>query len=533
MPDSINLRTDRAPGEYIESRDVNQIAQAVNHLASRSGISVTGSVATFGNLPQPSTPGKAFIVRDEVALYVSDETGGYHGPFSVEGEATDAAVADKLKNGTATTAALAVREPFIYARTTADFTGGTGTDNYAAIQSAIDAAPPGGTVVIGARGRGTMFCSQPLRVDKPIRLTSEGVVGHLDYANRLIFPAGVRGIDISINRQTGRPSNFQIDNLWLHSLSTSEAPSGAGEGIFWTDGRGRIENVVIENFGGHGIYARAGAAVGGGNITKSTITRPRIYGAYKDGIRFFGTDVQHVLVEQPDIVACHGWGINIEQANFNQVTFPHFDQRFNGSPGIIRDCAIGNDYGYIYAENGANGTTVLLDKLTDRESGGAKFEYGPYAGNLVFIDNTSAKSAVIFDRSKRAIRRDLSILSVDGQHQYRLDSGVGNINGLTLTYVPGAGSSLTQKTVATYSRGTDQLFIGTRLSPVGPQSIGAGSSRWVNAFFSSFVSLGTTTTTSRPPHSSVTAGAMLYDTDLKKPIFYDGAVWRDAGGTQV
>lgn len=37
MPDSINLRTDREPGEYIESQDVNQIAQAVNHLAANIG----------------------------------------------------------------------------------------------------------------------------------------------------------------------------------------------------------------------------------------------------------------------------------------------------------------------------------------------------------------------------------------------------------------------------------------------------------------------------------------------------------------
>ncbi len=83
-----------------------QVRDAIAALESDSGTSVSGSFATYADLPQPSQPGKSYVVRDEVALYVADDAGGYHGPFEVDAQATDAAVADKITNGTATSAAL-------------------------------------------------------------------------------------------------------------------------------------------------------------------------------------------------------------------------------------------------------------------------------------------------------------------------------------------------------------------------------------------------------------------------------------------
>ena len=87
-----------------------------------SGTSVAGSVDTFADLPAPE-PGKAFIVGDEVAIYVGTDSGTWHGPFPVQGAATEAAVAaavgkpavvealdapiaEQITNGAATTAAF-------------------------------------------------------------------------------------------------------------------------------------------------------------------------------------------------------------------------------------------------------------------------------------------------------------------------------------------------------------------------------------------------------------------------------------------
>lgn len=76
MPDLIKLRTDREPGDYIESRDINQIAEAVNHLASRSGTSVTlgAPVAMAADLPATGIEGEGRIAQDTQHLWQWDGT---------------------------------------------------------------------------------------------------------------------------------------------------------------------------------------------------------------------------------------------------------------------------------------------------------------------------------------------------------------------------------------------------------------------------------------------------------------------------
>lgn len=43
----------------------------------------------------------------------------------------------------------------------------------------------------------------------------------------------------------------------------------------------------------------------------------------------------------------------------------------------------------------------------------------------------------------------------------------------------------------------------------------------------------TYTTVARPSAVTVGVGAAIYDTTISKPVFSDGAVWRDAAGTAV
>ena len=53
----------------------------------------------------------------------------------------------------------------------------------------------------------------------------------------------------------------------------------------------------------------------------------------------------------------------------------------------------------------------------------------------------------------------------------------------------------------------------------------------INAY--SPVVLQNKATTTRPSASSAGAGAMIYDSTLKKPIWSDGSLWHDASGTAV
>lgn len=59
----------------------------------------------------------------------------------------------------------------------------------------------------------------------------------------------------------------------------------------------------------------------------------------------------------------------------------------------------------------------------------------------------------------------------------------------------------------------------------------AGRLRRVEAH--SHVHQGGYTTLGRPPAAGLGMGATIYDTDLHKPLWSDGAVWRDATGTAV
>lgn len=49
----------------------------------------------------------------------------------------------------------------------------------------------------------------------------------------------------------------------------------------------------------------------------------------------------------------------------------------------------------------------------------------------------------------------------------------------------------------------------------------------------SHVHQGGYTTFQRPSATGLGLGAFIYDTDLQKPLWSDGAVWRDATGTAV
>lgn len=82
----------------------------IGDLESRSGTSVAGAVDTFADLAghEGAEDGKAFVVVDEVAMYVRDRSRptGWVGPVPMQGSATDVAVAALVDSASSTRAAL-------------------------------------------------------------------------------------------------------------------------------------------------------------------------------------------------------------------------------------------------------------------------------------------------------------------------------------------------------------------------------------------------------------------------------------------
>lgn len=81
------------------------------------------------------------------------------------------------------------------------------------------------------------------------------------------------------------------------------------------------------------------------------------------------------------------------------------------------------------------------------------------------------------------------------------------------------------------------VFVGGGLPFVpltdAAQDLGITALRWRNIVASAYIKSGSGATASRPNAVTSGAGARWYDTTLSKPIWSDGAVWRDAAGTAV
>lgn len=82
----------------------------VDDVESRSGTSVAGAVDTFADLAdhEGAEDGKAFVVVDEVAMYVRDRSRptGWVGPVPMQGSATDVAVAALVDSASSTRTTL-------------------------------------------------------------------------------------------------------------------------------------------------------------------------------------------------------------------------------------------------------------------------------------------------------------------------------------------------------------------------------------------------------------------------------------------
>ncbi|MGD7707021.1 hypothetical protein [Microlunatus sp. Y2014] len=417
------------------------------------------------------------------------------------------------------------------------------TDDWAAIQGAINAAPDGSAVVLPPA---RMFCSQTVVVEKPIALRGEGINGVVEnagsnVATELIFPPDVTGIRVRTNAATPtlKPAVFLLENLTVRSQADGLGGDGA-YGVHVTDGLGRLNNVYVRGFPSHGFFLQAGSTEGGGQVNLTMLDWCRSNGNGGDGIRLQGSDCQRIMIMAPNITANHGWGINVVRASTNTIIAPHFDQTYHGSPGAIRDCANSTTYlGLVYAEQrpGTNGGVVLLDTDPDHpgaESVYCRLEFSQYAGNLQITDNTLSRSAWLEDRESAGRLRQTALATANRAHRWRWDAGVYSWDALTLTYAKGEGSSYASKQILSYSRSVDRLSFFETLTPAtsGTHDLGTPERRWRQIAASDLIRLPVPST--RPTGlGAADAGAQIWDQALGKPIYWNGTGWVDSTGTGV
>lgn len=127
----------------------------------------------------------------------------------------------------------------------------------------------------------------------------------------------------------------------------------------------------------------------------------------------------------------------------------------------------------------------------------------------------------------------------------RIGRGIsGNVPAIVFNEavdIYGSGTSVRTGGSVYASAGTSNQVIIGGVSGGGGFAIGSSSDVLLRRVFANVLALGaddgfrtgTFTTAGRPSAPAFGAGTMIYDTDLKKPLWSDGTVWRDAAGTAV
>lgn len=167
-----------------------------------------------------------------------------------------------------------------------------------------------------------------------------------------------------------------------------------------------------------------------------------------------------------------------------------------------------NTYGLGFGAQGATTNDWLLKRLTAQE---ISLVPTTFASSII---NMTASQIRLGDVSATSYLARAAI----GGHEYL--QALGSATDININMLP---------------KGAGRMYVGATAAPNADATydLGGNGVRWRNAWFSSYVKLGTSTTAGRPSASTAGAGATMYDTTLSKPIFSDGTVWRDAAGTAV
>lgn len=392
----------------------------------------------------------------------------------------------------------------------ADYNGTTGTDNLAAFQSAIAAAPNGARVFVPA---GRYYLSGTLELGSKTLDFDCPAGGFIDQIGaQLVFAAGVGGLSITQVAATP-PRGWRIGPFNVLSKSTG---AGSDVGIFVSQGPGTIDRAITEGFGAHGVHVKAGVSYGGGNANNSTLNRVRAYANRGDGIKVEGTDANACLLIKPDVVANYGYGINLESCAVTKVLAPHADQQYNSSPGAFRDNGNSNDWDTVYSEGSvaffidvaaANGRITASNygapALATAGSGWTSFDISLQAGQ---------------DYSKRELK----------------EAGGSSKLWRTMAGSFGAGSyDLINQTdslrVWTIDGSVTRVQFYASLRPNATNTLDLGSSalRWRDLYLAGALHLPTYTTVGRPSASTAGAGAVIFDTTIGRAIYSDGTSWVD------
>lgn len=219
-----------------------------------------------------------------------------------------------------------------------DYSGGSGTDNSAIIQTIINLIPTNHTATIFIP-QGKYYCANTITiVDKPVKIMGEILADFADASSFLFFPPGKTGLTWSL---TGTGSQKgRLENLYFHAVSPSPSDPTflyCGLDIQCVT---HLFNVTVANFSGHGI--KLTGALPSSNVSLSFLQ------LVNSGVNL-------------------GSGFYIAGPDANNISFVLCDARNNGRNGFEDHGFLGNQYFGCHANGNVLGH-YLTDNLNARST---------------------------------------------------------------------------------------------------------------------------------------------------------------------
>lgn len=441
--------------------------------------------------------------------------------------------------------------------------------------------------------KGRYRLSRSLHFHRPTLVQGDGGYHFQNQCSMLKFAEGVAGLVFHFLEEdatTGRADGSVVRDLMLHGShtrnvgSTVQTYNPAACGVIMFAPFVALENVTVAQFAGDGVRIATELATSG--LVANTqpnlwaINRASIARCGGDGVNVYGQDSNAGLATMVSVVECTGWGIN--DHSFLGNTYVQCHVRDN-TLGAYRGVGDSNTSAFVgcYSEGAGFGPSSNQSPMGQFVTvlGGvhATKITGPLGGSDPVVCNyTSAYGGA----------RVMSPVSIWSEQtvgaQVRLYLKYGGTPHPVLQFYAGAGGAAAGNAgevlfsdsagsvsfrvtgddtnnggmVSASAAGSPQArFRPNKIEVAGKsptddlfvvdQALGGtgAAQRWRRigsdvAVMSSTGDLtlrgwakpGRYTSSTRPPASVAGVGAQIYDTTLSKPIWSDGAVWRDAIG---
>jgi hypothetical protein len=214
------------------------------------------------------------------------------------------------------------------------------TDDYPAIQAAIDSLPiAGGTLHFP--GCVNYRCDTGLAwSDKAVHIIGDGPGFQPGTGTRITFPAGVTGINPQ-NGILGRGANSAVENIHIVG---SDVSAGSNYGLLIQTNGFYAKNVYVSGFGSHGIYVFSSYPLDNVALNANCyqIDQCRSYANFGSGFATFGVNSNCGVVNGLDSSNNAEWGIYDRAFLGTTYIGPHVagnlqgGYRFGATGGYVR-----------------------------------------------------------------------------------------------------------------------------------------------------------------------------------------------------